>query len=335
MTSSVHRFMSRRKVSSASGMSIHGPNRCRRSGMRGCRGRRKRGVDLDCAGIHLAIRNRLSRGGSRHYDWPASSHHVPFQKPNPMEALAFEPWAPGDYCLTALPGPADSHLSELATAVYARACRTDFEMPGFCLVDLGPDATSASLRQVMIGLKGALQRLHRANAARDLVWLSAGRFDQQVTTRFHRDGGPEECLLILGYEPTKVRSDFSLADYSRCAFDLGITPARFLEKHNPMFVAGEELLRPYTTHVACFSNAHYQVLVINNIVAEWHDDRRAWQGVLHTARIMNPSEAHQRVVNSTMVASVEIGDPSPVTENDVEEFATTQLVRQHGYTKPQ
>jgi hypothetical protein len=252
-----------------------------------------------------------------------------------MEALAFEPWAADDYCLTALLGPADSRVSELATAVYARACRTNFEMPGFCLVDLGPDATSVSLRQVMIGLKGEFQRIHRANAARDLVWLSAGRFDQQVTTKFHRDGGPDECLLILGYEPTTIRSEFSLADYSRCAFDLGITPAQFLDKHNPMFVAGEEILRPYITRVACFCNEHYQVLVINNSVAEWSDDHRTWQGVLHTARILNPSESQRRVVNSTMVASVERGAHSGISETDIQEFATTSLVRQHGYTKHQ
>jgi hypothetical protein len=28
---------------------------------------------------------------------------------------------------------------------------------------------------------------------------------------------------------------------------MGLTPAEFLEQHNPMFRAGEELLRPYTT----------------------------------------------------------------------------------------
>jgi hypothetical protein len=249
-----------------------------------------------------------------------------------MEAVAFEPWAPGHYCLTAPPDPADSRLPDLAAAVYGRACRNDFEMPGFCLVDLGPGATSGSLREVMIGLKRELQEIH-AGSSRGLIWLSAGRFDQQVTTRFHRDGGPEQCLLILGYEPSPIRSDFSLADFSRCAFDLGITPAQFLERHNPMFVAGEELLRPYTTRVACFSNAHYQILVINNSVAEWSIEHRTWQGVLHTATILNPSEAHRRVVNSTMVASVQIGAPSPVTDNDIHEFATTSIVRQHGYTK--
>src|SRR5262249_14846495 len=93
----------------------------------------------------------------------------PRRNADDMEALTLEPWAPVDYCLRAPPDPADSHISELAAAVHARACRTNFEMPGFCLVDLGPDATSSSLRQAMIGLKRELQRLHRANAACDLV----------------------------------------------------------------------------------------------------------------------------------------------------------------------
>ena len=37
-------------------------------------------------------------------------------------------------------------------------------------------------------------------------------------------GGGGLKLLMLGYEPSKVRSRHFLADYSRGEFDLGITP---------------------------------------------------------------------------------------------------------------
>ena len=37
-----------------------------------------------------------------------------------------------------------------------------------------------------------------------------------------------ESMLVLGYEPSKVRSRLFLADYSRAANDLGITPQDFL-----------------------------------------------------------------------------------------------------------
>ena len=45
-----------------------------------------------------------------------------------------------------------------------------------------------------------------------------------MTTRPHRDGGPDECLLLLGYEPSSVPAELRMADYSRCAHGLGLTP---------------------------------------------------------------------------------------------------------------
>src|SRR5207253_562812 len=140
--------------------------------------------------------------------------------------------------------------TDLAETVYSCACRTDFDSPGFCLIDLGAATSSLVLRKFMVELKIELQRIHKTATTRDLAWLSAGRFDQQTTTKFHRDGGPDECLLILGYEPSPVKAELAMADYSRCAFDLGLTPTRFLEQHNPMYRRGEELLRPYITKVA-------------------------------------------------------------------------------------
>ena len=76
--------------------------------------------------------------------------------------------------------------------------------------------------------------------------MSAGRFDQQVTTRLHRDGGPDECFLMLGYEPSAIVAEIGIADYSKCAHDMGLSASEFLDHYNPMFAAGEDLLRPYT-----------------------------------------------------------------------------------------
>jgi hypothetical protein len=39
---------------------------------------------------------------------------------------------------------------------------------------------------------------------------------------------------MLGYEPSAVRSHLFLADYSRCAFDLGMEPKKFLTDFNPV-----------------------------------------------------------------------------------------------------
>lgn len=163
--------------------------------------------------------------------------------------------------------------------------------------------------------------------------MSAARFDQQETTRLHRDGGPDESLLLLGYEPSVVVSEIALADYSCCAFDHGLTPTEFLEKHNPMFRAGEQLLQAYTTKVACFSPDRYQLVVINNSVTALAPDQLAWQGVLHTATIPRPNGAARRVVNSMMLASVAPGTPEVVSQPELDTFLTTAPVRRKGYDK--
>lgn len=252
-----------------------------------------------------------------------------------MDAVAARAWLPSDYCIDAAVDGVPCNVSGLAREVYDRVCRTDFRRPGFCLVDLGAGASSESLRRLMVALKRGLQAVHLERTGLDLVSLSAGRFDQQVSTKLHRDGGPDEGLLILGYEPSGVRSELALADYSRCAFEMGLTPAEFLETHNPMFAAGERLLAPYTTPVACFSNRRYQVVAINNSVAPFSGTVGGWQGVLHTATINSPSDSARRVVNSMMVTPAPLGAPEGVTESQQEAFMTTRAVRRRGYDKPQ
>lgn len=252
-----------------------------------------------------------------------------------MNSIAASPWTPADYCLTEPFVHAQGHIADLARALYRRVCRTDFSVPGFCLCDLGIELNSEQFRRLMIDLVHAMGEIHRVHCGRDLAIVSAARFDQQVTTKPHRDGGPDESFLMLGYEPSQIRASLSMSDYARCALDLGLTPAQFLEKHNPMFAVGMQLLCDYTTRVDCFSNRHYQLLLINNSIAAYSDAAPAWQGVLHTAAIENPDESVRRVVNSIMVASTCLGSPHVVSSNEQEAFVQTKLVRRRGYDKPE
>ncbi|HEV8004070.1 MAG TPA: hypothetical protein VGP63_29665 [Planctomycetaceae bacterium] len=239
-------------------------------------------------------------------------------------------WSPDDICLsTSGQGPNEA----LAATVYERVCRIDFSAPGYCLIELGSDATSQTLRRFIVELKQRLGHIHRGRAGSDLAFRSLARFDQQATTKLHRDGGPDECFLMLGYEPTEVRGTLAMADYSLCARDMGLTPAELLAQYNPMFGRGEELLRPYLTSVACFSNRRFQILLINNSAAPYSESEPAWQGVLHMARIENPDDQHRRVVNSAMVASVSLGAPDQISAADQEEFLTTNVVHRRGYER--
>jgi hypothetical protein len=240
-------------------------------------------------------------------------------------------WSEADFCLSAT-----ADVAEVAATVYDRVCRTDFEAPGFCLINLGKSISSQVLRRFMLALKDEVRNLHRARLGRHLIVVSAARFDQQVTTKPHRDGGPDECLLLLGYEPSRVRAELRMSDYARCAFDMALTPAEFLEKHNPMYAANARLLEDYTTRVTCFSSDCNQLLVINNSSAAYSKETPRWQGVLHTATILNPDASHRRVVNSMMVASAPTDDiPDPISAVEQDEFARTSLVRRAGYDKPE
>lgn len=206
-------------------------------------------------------------------------------------------WSPGSVCLQ----PAGKDAATVAGAVHDLACRTGFHAPGFCLIDALSIVDAVSLRRFMIDLKLALARVHLARAGDSLVYLAMSRFDQRSTTRLHLDGGPDESLLMLGYEPSDLESRIEIADYARCAYDLGITPKEFLSRHNPMFSDDAGLLRPYTVQLPGFSPEAYQVVCINNSSARYAIGRPTWQGVLHAARIGEAAGSGPRMVNSTLI----------------------------------
>jgi hypothetical protein len=137
---------------------------------------------------------------------------------------------------------------------------------------------------------------------------------------------------MLGYEPSPVSAELALADFSLCAHEMGLTPEQLLVRHNPMFGPGEDLLRPYTTPVECFSSHSSQVLLINNSIADF-GAAGGWQGVLHTATVHNPSDAEPRIVDSTLIASVPAGSHETVSTAEQKLFATTDVVRRRGYDR--
>jgi hypothetical protein len=218
--------------------------------------------------------------------------------------------------------------SNLATNVYPKVFRTDFSQPGFALINLGPVFGSQRQRHLMVELKHELARLDYEHRGRNLVYQSLGRFDQQVTTKPHRDGGPDESILMLGYEPTTVESRVSLSDYSKCSFDLGLTPAEFLDCHNPMFPDGQDRLAHYTTELTEFDHSSFQILIVNNSMTPSGNDRLL--GVLHTAEIIDPVPEQPRIVNTTMIGcGKEVN--SGVSSNDVADFISTDVIRRAAY----
>jgi len=218
--------------------------------------------------------------------------------------------------------------SQIAEAAYLEVFRTDFSHPGFALFNLGPEFGSLQQRRLMVLLKDELARLDHRHRGRFLYYQSLGRFDQQATTKPHRDGGPDESILMLGYEPTVVQSRISLLEYSKCAFELGITPAEFLDRNNPMFPDGLNRLANYTTTPTEFDHSSFLILVINNSVSAFGKGRL--QGVLHTAEIVTPDAEEVRLINSTMIGCGNHPKAS-ASSSDVADFISTDQIRRATY----
>jgi hypothetical protein len=193
------------------------------------------------------------------------SHRVSIISPNvPRAFVSRFTMVTTTGCHFDLSGQTGIDAAELAAMLFPVAWRTEFSYPGFGLIDLGPEYGSHELRLLMVNLKREMSRRLAATRGKQFAYLSMGRFDQQTTTKFHRDGAPTESMLMLGYEPSAVASRLSMADYTQCADRLGITPEQFLEQFNPMYRQGEQELLPFVTELTEFRNGHYQLLLINN-----------------------------------------------------------------------
>jgi hypothetical protein len=215
----------------------------------------------------------------------------------------------------------------IAEKVYDLVLRFDLTTPGFCMLDVGPGVDSHNLRSWMVELKKQLSEVNVRRGKLPFASRSMARFDQQETTKFHLDGAPEQSMLTLGYEPSQVHSCLFLADYSRAAFDLDITPQVFLRDFNPMFRKGEELLGRYATELPQPEVCQARIIVINNSSLPFVKTRTDPLGVMHKANIDTPNEAERRIVNSTMLVmeGVEI-----VAERQ-EEFIWTEKISQKNY----
>lgn len=178
-------------------------------------------------------------------------------------------------------------VSAVAPEVFRRVWRLDLSQPGFALLRFTRGVTSRELRQAMVDLVAACPV--------DFVPERFGRFDQQVSSRFHRDGAPLASLLVLGYEPTAVRSRFWVADASAAAVRAGLSLDAYLKANNPMFPAGEAALAPFVAELDLPHGESF-VVVLNNSQLPVGNGNPL--GVLHKAVIEHPDPTGRRVINS-------------------------------------
>jgi hypothetical protein len=224
---------------------------------------------------------------------------------------------PTDYLVAAghFPSPED-----VAGAVADRVLRADVGRPGFALLDLGPDGTPPAFRSWLLRLASALSGESGRRFGRSLRPLSLDRFDQQATTLPHRDGGPDDSVLLLGYEPTEVLSRLVLLDYTHAALDRGLTPTELLARFNPMASRGEDVLGAYAAEAVPFEPGRYRVAVVNNGTRPPGPDGAGKFGVLHQATIVRPLPGKPRPVNSLLLAGAAMDAPPLLPPEALEAF---------------
>jgi hypothetical protein len=208
-------------------------------------------------------------------------------------------------------------------SLYQSVFRTDFTEPGYALISLGSSLQSQSFRQQMIELAGELARLDQEITGKVWQIRSLARFNQQVTTKFHLDGSPEAAILILGYEPTHVRSRLQFADYSRAAWENQMTPQQWLEQYNPMYATNEAKLTGFITPVEEFDPQQFQIILVNNSCQSFNPERGNLQGILHQATIDQPLPDQARIINSLIISPVDASATSQPTPAEIDRFVQT------------
>src|SRR5262249_38231246 len=145
------------------------------------------------------------------------------------------------------------------------------------------DTSPTALRRLLIDLGRALARHYEAAHGRPLRFVSISRFDQQATTRPHRDGGPDGSILLLGYEPSVVASQLFVIDSTRAAAEAGTTPRDLLERLSPTFGGNPEGLSRYSGELTSFDPSRPQVVLINNGCLPAGEGNLGMLGLLHHA----------------------------------------------------
>jgi hypothetical protein len=214
-------------------------------------------------------------------------------------------------------------LHQLAELIYKKVLRTDFNEPGFVVIDFGVAFTSEKLRACMVQLKEDLSRIHIERTDQQLCYQWMGRFDQQESTKFHIDNAADQSFLMLGYEPTAVRSKIYFADFNQLIQSMNISGDEYFKNFNPMFTDGEKLLSPFITEIEAFDEKTYKIILMNNSNT---NTPNGTLGVFHKAEIIEKDETRQRVINSVMIYSTDVGEIDNYSKESQQNFIYTNEI---------
>lgn len=205
-------------------------------------------------------------------------------------------------------------IKHIAEKSFKSVFRTTTEAPGFVhLVFSNKEMTPYKFRSIMIDLKKELLKLSVSTFNKKLSYHWLVRFDQQVNTPFHVDNAANQSILMLGYEPSEIKSELHVADYHAYANKAHKTLEDYSNKFTPVFKDDEDLLQPFISKINLVNEDNYSIAIINNSSPKSNIETL---GMYHKALIRNKDLGKSRVVNS-MVLNVVSTDK--ITEDEQKE----------------
>jgi hypothetical protein len=203
----------------------------------------------------------------------------------------------------------------LLSSIYDNVARTSTSALGFYHQSISRDVSSHDLRTAMITIGDHLIDRIKSDLGISMDYFSMGRVDQKNTTKIHLDGAPPQSILILGYEPSLVRSTVSVIDYIKYCSDNGVNVSDFLKDYNPMYSDGIDFAN-YTTRLVNFDNENNNIIVINNSSSDCSSCGMC--GLMHLANVRHSSEP--RIINTINIADLSSTQNTPLGEIEKQLF---------------
>lgn len=213
-----------------------------------------------------------------------------------------------------------ARMLSLLREVYERVRRLDCAAPGWSHLEMPAGLSSHDLRTVMITIGDHLIARFRDDLGMTMEYLSLGRVDQKLSTRIHLDGGPPHSILVLGYEPSLIRSQVAVVDYARHCRDRGIAISDFLARFDQRSADLGDFAG-YVTRLPEFASDRANVVVVNNSSSACGEVGLC--GLMHVACVEAGSGA--RVINT-----LTLGEAAATASHALDETAKQRFVEVTG-----
>lgn len=212
---------------------------------------------------------------------------------------------------------------EQTTLAFNAIFRQSTKQPGYFYWNLGSNLDSHRFRLLLIKLKKELSVQCEQKLNKKLLLKSLGRFNQQHSSKPHRDTSVDHSFLILGYEPTNVDSKIFVTDYTKYIEEHHLSLEEFFGKNKDAnLVKDTSAFSSYINEIKSFTKKHYRILIVNN--SKSFEEKT--YGVFHSAEIPKKTETEDRIINYVMLQLSDLKSKEQYTTQDIEEFLNTDNV---------